>query len=50
MAAYADDRGIDTVQTEEHHGTDNNWLPVVAFAFARARSLGADARARGVSR
>ncbi|MEV8525495.1 LLM class flavin-dependent oxidoreductase [Streptomyces sp. NPDC052000] len=27
MAAYADDRGIDTVQTEEHHGADNNWLP-----------------------
>ncbi|MEU3502516.1 LLM class flavin-dependent oxidoreductase [Streptomyces hundungensis] len=35
MAAYADDRGIDTVQTEEHHGTDNNWLPS-PFAFAGA--------------
>lgn len=27
MARYADDRGIDTIQTEEHHGTGNNWLP-----------------------
>ncbi|MBT2364627.1 LLM class flavin-dependent oxidoreductase [Streptomyces sp. ISL-10] len=27
MAAYADDRGIDTIQTEEHHGAANNWLP-----------------------
>jgi alkanesulfonate monooxygenase SsuD/methylene tetrahydromethanopterin reductase-like flavin-dependent oxidoreductase (luciferase family) len=35
MAAYADDRGIDTVQTEEHHGADNNWLPS-PFAFAGA--------------
>ncbi|MFG2718087.1 LLM class flavin-dependent oxidoreductase [Streptomyces sp. NPDC048416] len=35
MAAYADDHGIDTIQTEEHHGTDNNWLPS-PFAFAGA--------------
>jgi alkanesulfonate monooxygenase SsuD/methylene tetrahydromethanopterin reductase-like flavin-dependent oxidoreductase (luciferase family) len=35
MAAYADDRGITTVQTEEHHGVDNNWLPS-PFAFAGA--------------
>ncbi|MFI6688896.1 LLM class flavin-dependent oxidoreductase [Streptomyces sp. NPDC050485] len=35
MAAYADDRGIDTVQTEEHHGADNNWLPS-PFAFTGA--------------
>ncbi|MEU0371753.1 LLM class flavin-dependent oxidoreductase [Streptomyces sp. NPDC006283] len=27
MAAYADDRGVDTIQTEEHHGAGNNWLP-----------------------
>lgn len=27
MAAYADDRGIGTVQTEEHHGAENGWLP-----------------------
>ncbi|MER6618175.1 LLM class flavin-dependent oxidoreductase [Streptomyces xantholiticus] len=27
MAAYADERGVDTIQTEEHHGADNNWLP-----------------------
>ncbi|MFH8931952.1 LLM class flavin-dependent oxidoreductase [Streptomyces pristinaespiralis] len=27
MAVYADDRGVDTVQTEEHHGAANNWLP-----------------------
>ncbi|MGG8408461.1 LLM class flavin-dependent oxidoreductase [Streptomyces sp. 12297] len=35
MAAYADDRGIDTVQTEEHHGAADNWLPS-PFAFAGA--------------
>jgi alkanesulfonate monooxygenase SsuD/methylene tetrahydromethanopterin reductase-like flavin-dependent oxidoreductase (luciferase family) len=35
MAAYADDRGISTVQTEEHHGAGNNWLPS-PFAFAGA--------------
>ncbi|RCH64664.1 LLM class flavin-dependent oxidoreductase [Streptomyces sp. SDr-06] len=35
MAAYADDRGVDTVQTEEHHGADNNWLPS-PFTFAGA--------------
>ncbi|NEB81646.1 LLM class flavin-dependent oxidoreductase [Streptomyces sp. SID14478] len=35
MAAYADDRGIDTVQTEEHHGVANNWLSS-PFTFAGA--------------
>ncbi|MFF0272941.1 LLM class flavin-dependent oxidoreductase [Streptomyces sp. NPDC004330] len=35
MAAYADARGVDTVQTEEHHGVANNWLPS-PFAFAGA--------------
>ncbi|MFJ2768274.1 LLM class flavin-dependent oxidoreductase [Streptomyces sp. NPDC087300] len=35
MAAYADDRGISTIQTEEHHGAENNWLPS-PFAFAGA--------------
>ncbi|MFF8279424.1 LLM class flavin-dependent oxidoreductase [Streptomyces lateritius] len=35
MAAYADEHGIDTVQTEEHHGAANNWLPS-PFAFAGA--------------
>lgn len=35
MAVYADDRGITTVQTEEHHGVANNWLPS-PFAFAGA--------------
>ncbi|QEV20488.1 LLM class flavin-dependent oxidoreductase [Streptomyces alboniger] len=35
MAAYADDRGISTIQTEEHHGAENNWLPSpLAFAGA----------------
>ncbi len=35
MARYADDRGIGPVQTEEHHGTDNDWLPSPpAFAGA----------------
>ncbi|MFD7627575.1 LLM class flavin-dependent oxidoreductase [Streptomyces sp. NPDC059851] len=42
MAKYADDHGVDTVQTEEHHGTDNNWLPS-PFAFAGA-VLGATRR------
>ncbi|NUP41472.1 MAG: LLM class flavin-dependent oxidoreductase [Streptomyces sp.] len=27
MAAFADEQGIDTVQTEEHHGAANGWLP-----------------------
>ncbi len=35
MAAYADDRGMTTVQTEEHHGVANNWLPS-PFTFAGA--------------
>ncbi|OXS32766.1 LLM class flavin-dependent oxidoreductase [Streptomyces sp. XY006] len=35
MAAYADDRGVTTVQTEEHHGAENNWLPS-PFVFAGA--------------
>ncbi|MFJ6699209.1 LLM class flavin-dependent oxidoreductase [Streptomyces sp. NPDC091272] len=35
MAAYADTHGIDTVQTEEHHGAANGWLPS-PFAFAGA--------------
>lgn len=42
MAAYADDRGVDTVQTEEHHGAANNWLPS-PFTFAGA-VLGATRR------
>ncbi|WP_371576670.1 LLM class flavin-dependent oxidoreductase [Streptomyces sp. NBC_01314] len=35
MAAYADERGLSTVQTEEHHGVENNWLPS-PFVFAGA--------------
>ena len=35
MAAYADERGVSTVQTEEHHGVENNWLPS-PFVFAGA--------------
>ncbi|MFF4274757.1 LLM class flavin-dependent oxidoreductase [Streptomyces sp. NPDC001536] len=35
MTAYADEHGISTVQTEEHHGVANNWLPS-PFAFAGA--------------
>ena len=35
MAAYADEHGISTVQTEEHHGVANNWLPS-PFVFAGA--------------
>ncbi|MFB6506531.1 MULTISPECIES: LLM class flavin-dependent oxidoreductase [unclassified Streptomyces] len=33
MAAYADGHGIDTVQTEEHHGAADSWLPS-PFVFA----------------
>ncbi|MER5602302.1 LLM class flavin-dependent oxidoreductase [Streptomyces sp. NPDC002265] len=42
MARYADDHGITTVQTEEHHGVADNWLPS-PFAFAGAL-LGATRR------
>ncbi|WP_428935460.1 LLM class flavin-dependent oxidoreductase [Streptomyces sp. ACT015] len=35
MAAYADRHGVTTVQTEEHHGVDDNWLPS-PFTFAGA--------------
>ncbi|WP_055599688.1 LLM class flavin-dependent oxidoreductase [Streptomyces aureus] len=35
MAVHADAHGVDTVQTEEHHGVDNNWLPS-PFALAGA--------------
>ncbi|MFE8977869.1 LLM class flavin-dependent oxidoreductase [Streptomyces cyaneofuscatus] len=35
MAAYADEHGVDTVQTEEHHGVANSWLPS-PFTFAGA--------------
>ncbi|MFI0262811.1 LLM class flavin-dependent oxidoreductase [Streptomyces sp. NPDC017056] len=27
MAVFADDRGLATVQTEEHHATGNGWMP-----------------------
>jgi alkanesulfonate monooxygenase SsuD/methylene tetrahydromethanopterin reductase-like flavin-dependent oxidoreductase (luciferase family) len=42
MAAYADEHGITTVQTEEHHGVADNWLPS-PFVFAGA-VLGATRR------
>lgn len=42
MAAYADEHGVDTVQTEEHHGVENSWLPS-PFVFAGA-VLGATRR------
>lgn len=35
LAAYADGHGVDTVQTEEHHGVADNWLPS-PFTFAGA--------------
>ncbi|MFI7342125.1 LLM class flavin-dependent oxidoreductase [Streptomyces sp. NPDC050085] len=35
MSAYADERGIDTIQIEEHHGVANNWLSS-PFTFAGA--------------
>ncbi|MBQ1092364.1 LLM class flavin-dependent oxidoreductase [Streptomyces sp. B93] len=42
MAGYADEHGITLVQTEEHHGAANNWLPS-PFVFAGA-VLGATRR------
>ncbi|MFG2951276.1 LLM class flavin-dependent oxidoreductase [Streptomyces adustus] len=42
LARYADDHGITTVQTEEHHGVADNWLPS-PFTFAGAL-LGATRR------
>ncbi|MFI6640965.1 LLM class flavin-dependent oxidoreductase [Streptomyces sp. NPDC050504] len=42
MARYADEHGVDTVQTEEHHGAANGWLPS-PFTFAGA-VLGATGR------
>lgn len=35
MAAYADEHGVTTLQTEEPHGADDNWLPS-PFALAGA--------------
>ncbi|MEU1305123.1 LLM class flavin-dependent oxidoreductase [Streptomyces shenzhenensis] len=35
MAGYADEHGITTVQTEEHHGVADNWMPS-PFVFAGA--------------
>ncbi|MGW3245988.1 LLM class flavin-dependent oxidoreductase [Streptomyces sp. NPDC001070] len=35
MAAYADEHGVATLQTEEHHGSPDGWLPSpIAFAGA----------------
>ncbi|MFJ5264533.1 LLM class flavin-dependent oxidoreductase [Streptomyces sp. NPDC088387] len=42
MAAYADERGVTMVQTEEHHGAENNWMSS-PFTFAGA-VLGATRR------
>ncbi|MGX1548053.1 LLM class flavin-dependent oxidoreductase, partial [Streptomyces adustus] len=42
LARYADDHGVTTVQTEEHHGVADNWLPS-PFTFAGAL-LGATRR------
>ncbi|QHC25249.1 LLM class flavin-dependent oxidoreductase [Streptomyces sp. GS7] len=44
MAAFADDRGLTMVQTEEHHATTNGWMPApLAFAgavFGATRRIG----------
>ncbi|MEU9604526.1 LLM class flavin-dependent oxidoreductase [Streptomyces sp. NPDC048057] len=35
MAVYADEHGVDSVQTEEHHGAENHWIPSpIPFAGA----------------
>lgn len=48
MAAYADEHGVDTVQTEEHHGVENNWLPSPSPSRARSsgRRAGSPSRSR----
>lgn len=48
MAVYADGHGIDTVQTEEHHGVANNWLP--SPSSSRAPSSAPPAGSRSPSR
>ncbi|MFI6767178.1 LLM class flavin-dependent oxidoreductase [Streptomyces sp. NPDC050355] len=44
MAAFADDRGLSMVQTEEHHATTNGWMPSpLTFAgavFGATRRIG----------
>lgn len=35
MAKYCDGAGVNSIQTEEHHGADNNWIPS-PFHFAGA--------------
>ncbi|MGG7571246.1 LLM class flavin-dependent oxidoreductase [Streptomyces sirii] len=44
MAAFADDRGLTMVQTEEHHATTNGWMPSpLTFAgavFGATRRIG----------
>lgn len=44
MAAYADDRGVDAITLEEHHGADDGWLPsplvMAGLILGRTRRLG----------
>ncbi|MGW1375596.1 LLM class flavin-dependent oxidoreductase [Streptomyces sp. NPDC002446] len=44
MAAFADDRGLTMIQTEEHHATANGWMPSpLTFAgavFGATRRIG----------
>ncbi|MEV0372658.1 LLM class flavin-dependent oxidoreductase [Streptomyces sp. NPDC050636] len=44
MAAFADDRGLTMIQTEEHHATTNGWMPSpLVFAgavFGATRRIG----------
>ncbi|WP_407549736.1 LLM class flavin-dependent oxidoreductase [Streptomyces sp. Pv4-95] len=44
MAAFADDRGVSMIQTEEHHATGNGWMPSpLTFAgavFGATRRIG----------
>ncbi|MFH9225976.1 LLM class flavin-dependent oxidoreductase [Streptomyces lydicus] len=44
MAAFADDRGLTMIQTEEHHATTNGWMPSpLTFAgavFGATRRIG----------
>ncbi len=44
MAAFADDRGLTMIQTEEHHATTNGWmpspLPFAGAVFGATRRIG----------
>lgn len=46
MAAYADLHGVDTVQTEEHHGAADSWLPSPSSSQDRSSAPRSGSRSR----